>query len=242
MKGGEGKNLPNLIDPFLERIRIRLNRQENRVDILAESSQPQPADNEVEQILDRINRASEIIVSAVNLLNLLEREGYIILYTAASQIDNKLTFGQGAFNLPHVTYPFPDQRISELLIKYSTQEIVFTPEANEYVDSDFITRDEQRHRENISVTKRSICIAWIGVAIAIISSIVGIGFDIYDHNKPKDNTDLEKIENIDNDLDKTNECLEKLIDLQSEELTQFRNLIPADTHSKGKKEENKNGG
>jgi hypothetical protein len=238
MKEGQGNNLPNLIDPFLEGIRIIFNRQESHVEILAESTQPQPEDDEVQQILDRINTTSEIVVSAVNLLNLLEREGYIIIYTAANQIDNQVTFGQGAVNLPSVSYEFPDERISELLIKYSTQEIVFTPEADEYVERNFITRDEQRHRENISLTKKSISIAWVGVAIAVISSTVGIGFDIYDHNKPKNTTQIDKIKNIDSDLDKTNKYLENIIELQNKEIDILENQKSADTSSNDKKGEN----
>lgn len=238
MQKGQGNNLPNLIDPFLDKIRIRFNRQAKQVDILAETTQSIPEGGELAEVMERINMTSQIIVSAVNLINLLNREGYVILYTAANQIEDEITFGQGVSNAPFVAHKFPDTRITDLLIQYSTQEIVFTPEAEEYVVNNFTTRDELRHQNNITLAKRSIRIACGGVIVAIVTVLISLGLDIYDRNKTIDTTQQDKIENIDTDLDKTNDNLDKLIELQVQEvkLLQQLSLPPADTTPSDSKE------
>lgn len=243
MQAGDGNNLPNLIDPFLRDIRVRCNRELNQVELLAQTTQAMPDDQETQQVLDTIDNTSQVIISAVNLINLLDKEGYIILYTTANQIDNEMTYGQGAVNMPSVSYDFPDERVKELLIKYSTQEIVFTPEATEYVTSNFITRDEQRHRESISLSTKSLKYARNGIIIAISTVLIGIGFDIYDRNKPKDTIQQENFESIDADLDKTNENLENLIELQTQEveLLQENKNEPIETPD-GTKKKKANGG
>ena len=197
-------NLPNLLDKYLKNVRIKILRDQQQVEILFEIQNKTPTEAETKLILSRVNEINELIISTVNLINLLEKEGYIILFESASQIDNELVFGQGAVNLPSVRYTFPDNRTAELLVKYASPQIIITSELLEYRKVNFQTREEIRHFQNIRL-------AWIGISISIIATVFSLGFNLFDSLIKKDNSECicPSLLEIKTELKATNEFILK---------------------------------
>jgi len=183
-------NIPNLLDGDLQGLRIKILRKEKEVKILFEIEQTTPKDNESRRIITRVGEINEIIISTVNLINLLEKEGYIILFESSNQIENEIIFGRGAINKPSVGYLFPDNRTSELLVKYSTPQIIITPELLEFRRMNYKTREEVRHEQNIRL-------AWIGILVAIFATVLSLIFNIYDSFSKNDEEKCKCPQSID---------------------------------------------
>lgn len=214
---GKG-NLANLLDPFLERVRIKFNRKTNQVEIFVETSKATPDEDEIGIVLGIIEKTTEVIITAVSLIKLLEKEGYIFLYTNANDQDVIGEFGQGYTKESSISNSFPDTKISELIIEYCSKEIIVTEEARAYLDNGFITREEKRHRQNQKSTNRNIKISRWAVTIAIVALLGETGFNFYDHLKPTDNSDCHCTEQIHLDLDRSNDNLTKLLEGESREI------------------------
>lgn len=183
-------NIPNLLDNYLTGLRIRIYKREKKVEILFEIQNKIPTELETKTIISRVGEINELIISTVNLINLLENEGYIIQFNSNTQDDNEITFGRGAVNLPSVSYTFPDNRTAELLVKYATTQIIVTQELQQYIKAGFKTREEIRHSQNMQL-------AWIGIGISILATIISLFFNVYDSFYKKDSPSC-----------KCNSCLE----------------------------------
>ncbi|MEA2105128.1 MAG: hypothetical protein U9P82_00175 [Bacteroidota bacterium] len=198
-------NIPNLLDNYLQGLRIQIKREQNTVELLFETQTVQPDENETTALIDKIGGINQIIISTVNLISLLEKEGYIVLFNSATQIDNEVTFGQGAVNLPFVTYTFPDEKTKNLLIDYTTKQIIPSTELDEYKKNKFLTRDDLKFRKNIRM-------AWIAILISIVSTISGLYFSVHNtYFKKPSEVYKPYIENIKKELKTNGEFINKLI-------------------------------
>ena len=171
---GNGNNnyLQNIIDDKLQDVRISINRELKRVELLFQTINIFPTDEEGRIIVARINTLSLEIMTAVNLISLLQKEGYIMLYQKANRIDNESSFGGLATNLKYVANKFGDNAVSGLLIDYSTKEIVTTVEFTEFCNHGFIARDEQRF-------KRQIGIAYLALTVALFAAFTNLFFNLW---------------------------------------------------------------
>src|SRR5882672_9973677 len=117
---GNGHNnyLGNIIDHQLEGVCISVLFDTGIVNLEFTIQNQFPTDKETEHIIERVSQISIEILTAVNLINILEKDGYIMLLQRANQMDNHSKFGRCISNLPSVTYQFPYKAISNLLKDY----------------------------------------------------------------------------------------------------------------------------
>ncbi len=167
INSGQGNNLPNLIDPYLSDVSISVNTLTNATTIIFETANQQQINN----IVDRLADIEAIIIQSVNLIKIFEDKGYIFTYTRSNNIQTQFTYGTAAVNLPSTPYLFPDQRISELLTRYSIQDIFVTPELAVFIKDDFIPRDEKRFRKQF-------CLATIALMVALSGVFVNLYFNV----------------------------------------------------------------
>jgi hypothetical protein len=167
INSGQGNNLPNLIDPYLRDVSISVNTQTNATTIIFETANQQQINN----LIDRVSDIEAIIIQSVNLIKLFEDKGYIFTYTRANQIQNPFTYGTAAVNLPSTPYVFPDQRVSELLTRYSIQDIFVTPELAVFIKDDFIPRDEKRFRKQFRLATIALIVAISGVFVNLYFNV-----------------------------------------------------------------------
>lgn len=167
ISSGQGNNLSNLIDPYLRDVSISVNTQTNATTLIFETANQQQINN----LIDRVADIEAIIIQSVNLIKLFEDKGYIFTYTRANQIQNPFTYGTAAVNLPSTSYAFPDQRISELLTRYSTQDIFVTPELAVFIKDGFIPREEKRFRKQFRLATIALIVALSGVFVNLYFNV-----------------------------------------------------------------------
>jgi hypothetical protein len=168
---GDGDNnyLGNIIDHKLEGVRISITRNPVNVELLFTISKPIPTEEETSWTIERMREISVEILTVVNLINLLEKDGYIMLLQRTNQLSNNSTFGQGIGNLPAISSHFVDQKVSQLLIEFTTKEIFVTEEFRRFCRKKFVARDEQRFRRQIAVTTSALIVA--GLALIVNTTI-----------------------------------------------------------------------
>jgi hypothetical protein len=125
-------------------------------------------EEEQTSILNRIQSLSYYILQTVNLIELLEREGYILLLERSINSQEPTTFGGCVQNLPRITHNFVDQNVIDLICKYSNKEIYITEEFERFCKKNFLARDEQRFQRQTTFT-----------LIAITIAIIALIFNIY---------------------------------------------------------------
>lgn len=155
----KGNNLPKLIEPYLLDVKISVNIETNVSKIIFDTDY----NEQIDKTPHRIAKIEEIIIQSVNLIKLFEDKGYIFTYTSANQIQNPFTYGDANISPSSISYSFPDQRISELLTRYSIQEIFITPEIAVFIKNGFIPRDEKRFRKQFLLAITALIVAISGV-------------------------------------------------------------------------------
>ncbi|MFA4851566.1 MAG: hypothetical protein WC868_10305 [Bacteroidales bacterium] len=190
---GHGRNnyLGNIIDHKLDSVCISVTRDTKIVELefAIHSGGQFPTDAETEEIIGRINEISLDILEVVNLINILEKDGYIMLLQKANQVSNYSMFGRCIGNMNCVTHHFADEKISDLLIQYVNKEIYVTDEFREFCRHGFIARDEQRFRRQ----NRN---AIIAISIAMFAVLTNLFYNAW--TKLSDGTKIkqEQIDSI----------------------------------------------
>jgi|ERR1017187_1092362 hypothetical protein len=187
LNNGDGNNLIALIDPWIEGFGFEINVEPNTLTIISEVQNPNDPEF-ANVILDRLVDIQSILIQAVNLIKLFEDKGYLYTFRQSQQINYPFYFGRYAVNVPSIPYSFPDSRIYDLVKKYTTEEILVTPELNKFIKDDFITREEVRANRQYRVTR-------FALSITIIGLLFSLGFNVY--NSLKKSTDDKQI-NIEN--------------------------------------------
>ena len=162
-------NLFTLIDPALIGIGIRFDTTTNSVDVSIEVTNPAVPPPDVK---DRLDKIQELLIQAVNVIELFENRGYVYTYQTANVIPNPLTVGQLPVNSASVGYTLPDRRVSALLCRYATQEIRAQEELTKFIDDGFITREEVRANRQYRTTLAALVVAIIGLLANLTYNVV----------------------------------------------------------------------
>ncbi len=158
-------NLVSLIDPYIQDCNIIIRRQPRSANILFENNQG------AQGIIESVNRVLDTIITAVNLLKLLEENGYIYSYINANQRPNPLEYGGLQQNLTNtVSHTIPSPAITKLLLQYSSQEILLTSEFDAFIERGYISREDHQFNQNYNLTRISVGISFV---VGFVSIIVG---------------------------------------------------------------------
>ena len=160
--GGKGIILGNIIENHLNDVLISFTRDPVHVMILVHNQTEDEINTEdFHRITERINDIELVIITTVSLLNMLEKEGYIIVYRNANHLSDG-PYGNGTE--PLIRRYFPDKSISELFIDFLDKSIVLTPEFALFCKRGFRARDEFRFQRQSLYTKIAITVAFcVGV-------------------------------------------------------------------------------
>lgn len=174
LKGHGGYNcIPNIIDEYLSGVLISLDKREKKAKIEFPVRKLNFSDSETSAIIARINEISELILVTVNLIIMLEKDGYILTYSKASKENDQSRFGQGIGNSEHyITYDLPDRKINDLMVEYFSKDILVTSEFARFCNNGFIARDEQRFKKQIGI-------AYTALVVALFAAFVNLFFNLY---------------------------------------------------------------
>ena len=173
--------LLNILDPDLEYARIYVREEEGKTKatiLQADFSAHKATLSEFEEI-------SRAILMAVNLIKLLERDGYIMLLQELPEKSSNFTFGGGPTNQPYEPFDINDDDVVKLLVDYSFTRIYPTEEFRVFCKNGYIPRSDVQFNENLKLTKQSLDQArisnWIAIATLIITflfSLVSIALSL----------------------------------------------------------------
>lgn len=104
----------------------------------------------------RFEEISRVILMAVNLIKLLERDGYIMLLQDLSKKPSNVTFGSGAANQPYEQFDINDDDVAKLLMDYSFIRIYVTEEFRVFCANGYIPRADVQFNQNLKLTKQSL--------------------------------------------------------------------------------------
>lgn len=163
LKGnGQNNYLGNIIDNKLGGICIVIVRNPQSVSLEYTIENQYPTPEESESIIKSINEISNFILTAISLINLLEKEGYILILKKADQ-GNASRFGGCISNLPCVSSQFVDDNISNLLIKFVDKEIIVTEEFRRFCKDKYIARDERRFTKQYIISTSALVITTLAL-------------------------------------------------------------------------------
>lgn len=207
---GNGNNnyIGNIIDDKLDNIRIIMNRQNSSVQIRVTISSQNPTDEDFSYVKERNTEVCELILEVVNLIQLLEKEHYIMTLRRANQFQNPMSMGRGIVNLPCINSDIPDSNITNLLIEYCEKEIYVTEEFRLFCNRGFISRDEQRFQKQIKLT-------YWALIISILALLFNTGFNVYTQIINNRNIEKNKTETSHNSYTKNKFAKDKDVNIMS---------------------------
>ncbi|HMH31603.1 MAG TPA: hypothetical protein VK543_01165 [Puia sp.] len=96
IRAGQGRNLYNLIDPWIRGVSFQVDTVTNDITFIFEL-------NADLNLINRLDQIQTIVIQSLNLIKLFEDKGYIFTYVNANQLPpNPFTFGQAAVNAPSI--------------------------------------------------------------------------------------------------------------------------------------------
>ncbi|MDE3182918.1 MAG: hypothetical protein KGM16_05820 [Bacteroidota bacterium] len=220
LKGSGNNNfLGNIIDHKLRGICIDITKNPQNVFLEFTVRSTDLTFEESQDIIDRINEISFFILTTVNLINLLEKEGYILTIQRATQPSNHSKFGGCVGNLPSVTSQFTDKNISDLLVNYCDREMIATEEFKRFCERKFIARDEQRFQ-------RQFLVSILALSVTTIALLVNTFFNLLPKFTGGTKIKQEQIDTLSSGL----KSVENKIDSVNKTVSKYKN-ISVDTNS-----------
>ena len=143
----------DLVDQRLKQVAVRVDTANRKVWLLV------PAASKEESERLRFEAISELIVM-VTVLELLEKDGYVLLYRVSGRTQEHYEFGPKQLDpatLEEVA--IIDDRTVTLLCKYSRKDIIPTDEFRRFCSRGFIARDEQRFQRQIHFTVGALAVS-----------------------------------------------------------------------------------
>lgn len=207
---GNGNNnyIGNIIDDKLDNVRIVMNGQNSSVQIRVTISSQNPTEEDFSYVKKRSTEVCELILEVVNLIQLLEKEHYIMTLRRANQFQNPMSMGRGIVNLPCISSDIPDSNITNLLIEYCEKEIYVTEEFRLYCNRGFISRDEQRFQKQIKLT-------YGALIISIFALFFNTSFNVYTLIINNRNIEKNKTETSHNSYTKNKFAKDKDVNIMS---------------------------
>ena len=171
---GNGNNnyIGNIIDDNLDNVRIVMDRQNSDVEIRVTVSNQSLTAEDSKYAIKRNTEVFELILEVVNLIQLLEKEHYIMTMRRANQVQSPMSMGRGCVNLPYIGWKIPDSNIANLLIEYCEKEIYVTEEFRLFCNRRFIARDEQRFQKQIKLTYGALIISILALLFNLVSMFI----------------------------------------------------------------------
>ncbi|UPK67953.1 hypothetical protein [Chitinophaga filiformis] len=119
----------------------------------------------------RYREMMSLLVTAVHLIGLLEKNGYLVLHQEAPT-EKKHDFGYRGVGVP-VRCDLHDKAIIDSLINYVDRVLITNDEFERFCKEGFIARDEQRYQRQIRNTFIAIAISTISLLISAYTNVRG---------------------------------------------------------------------
>ena len=143
-----------LVDQQLKTALIKVDTALEKVKLVVPAS---ASGEESEQ--KRFGAIADLILM-VSVLELLEKDGYVLLYRVSGRTQEQYEFGNKELaSVAREEVPIIDERTTALLCKYSVMDIIPTDEFRRFCSRGFIARDEQRFQRQIHFTVGALAVS-----------------------------------------------------------------------------------
>lgn len=169
---GEGysRNLVNLIDRYLQGVRIKVDYASCEAFFLFECQNEEPTDNEISWAINRQKELIEVLITHVSLFRYFEKEELAFFFDPATSTDRFVEFGMGMVNRPSFTMQIDDKNIVNLLMTYLRKEIKPSPLLREYERNSYLSDDEIKFNKQHKATWAAIIVSILFGAYGVVSS------------------------------------------------------------------------
>ncbi|MDC1068432.1 hypothetical protein OAQ99_04665 [Candidatus Kapabacteria bacterium] len=164
-------NFIAILDHLIENININLDYKNRAVEIQADIKFYD--DSTIIEVVQRLN--VELLVM-VNLIKLLEVEGYISTYLQATPEENS-TFGRLIVGNKFITYQIVDKDLIEKILNYSYKTILVDESLLQFVKNNYRSDSKKKSDRNIKI-------AIYSIVISSVIGLIGLYFS-YESNKEK---------------------------------------------------------
>lgn len=159
---GDGRNnyLANILHSYLPDAKITTNKEKQTVCIRYKMF---AQDYECFPLFERDAQIRRLILETVNLIKLLQQEGYIMLFMNASEEPNSsigagpdiLISADGEEQTVEIESEIKDAYVIQLLAEYSSKAIYVTEEFRVFCENDYIPRSDVQFNKNLNLTRQS---------------------------------------------------------------------------------------
>jgi hypothetical protein len=215
LKGSGSNNfLANIIDSRLQDVCIEVDYLNKKARLILTIRNQTPTNEESDAIIGKVQEISELVLQLVNLLQLLVKEGYILMLERGLNSKETKRYGQCVSNAPSMDYTFKDQNIVDLLCEYSNKEIYATEEFRRFCKKGYIARDEQRFQRQILFTQIALAVSSVALLFNVISNLLRKSPDSITINQ-------EQIQSLKESIDKIPSVLSEF---QKQQIIQTKEL------------------
>ncbi|MBO6793051.1 MAG: hypothetical protein JJ895_04015 [Balneolaceae bacterium] len=164
-------NYASVIDHLLDNKDIYLDYNARTVEVRADV-QFYNAGN----LVDVVEQITAELVTTVNLLDDLEKNGYVTTYLQAAN-NGQIRYGQLVVGNQHIPYQFVDPDLVNMLLDCSFKTILVGQPLIDYVNNGFQTNDQVSQTRNIRIA-----------VISLVASVIMSGAGLYFSYKGLDNS------------------------------------------------------
>lgn len=173
INNNRGQLFSDLFSNQLTDMKLKIDRNKNRVDIRYKTKGFHPSPSELPIITEKSNKLFEFIYHLTNLISFFQKEGYLTLY-ANDDPSDRIELGDTTLHDAGVFNELKDKFVADLLLDYFDKRILTTEEFGDFIKNGFITRTEKYQIKSIRV-------AYISLSFAILLGLYGI-FENYISN------------------------------------------------------------
>jgi|GEM_PF-2807650 len=181
-----GCKVLNLLDAYLTENQVNISLKNNVVTLMFEMNKDLDEAERVNDIINkRLPQIQSIILTLINLINYLEKNGFLTTFLECNYQYDIDSFGP-CTNPGLVGYEFPDPYISELFSSYVYKSLMYTPELIELFDNNFLSKDEMRYRQQLLYTR-------LGIALSLGLGLYSIYASVSNEDSKKLNANLSNL-------------------------------------------------
>lgn len=136
-----------------------------------------PTQAELSEIKRMANELHERIYLAVTLVNYFEKLGHVGLFRNQDK-EQIIELGNKKLENNGLLTEVIDETINSLLVNYVGKVLIITSEFHEFIENNFLFKEELRHNQNIKLT-------WIAIIVAVTIGIISVITSIMSNLNPK---------------------------------------------------------
>jgi hypothetical protein len=215
-KSASSNIVSNIIDEYVTGIKVKIIPKKGAVEFLFETHSGAPSESEKISMLERVNSLSVVIVTFINLLQYLEREGLALVFKRALPDAKEILFGRQNPDAKTFAVALPDKEIAKAFAKYVEMEFVLTQTLVQLVRGGYMTPSEKTVQYTNEAVQRGLRMAWYGIFAAIFVGVIGFaGYWFFGNSTVKQLDGVEKkFDNIITSIQSVNSTLVKASEKQ----------------------------